>query len=82
MITDKASIPHNFTKLSKWVMLSGGSWVFNKKDRGSSDIYARFRLKSTVPVEDMVTRVSFNFSRMGGSKIYKRPTRPWRQKHQ
>ncbi len=50
MITDKASIPPNFTKLSKWVMLSGGSWVFNKKDRGSSDVYARFRLKATVPV--------------------------------
>jgi hypothetical protein len=72
MIMDKASIPPNFTKLSKWVMLSGGSWVFNKKDRGSSDIYARFRLKSTVPVEDMVTRVSFEFLRMGGSKIYKK----------
>ncbi len=73
MITDKASIPSNFTKLSKWVMLSGGSWVFNKKDKGNSDVYARFCLKSTVPVEDMVTRVSFEFSRMGGSKIYEKP---------
>ncbi len=72
MITDKASIPPNFTKLSKWVMLSGGSWVFNKKDRGSSNIYARFHLKSTVPVEDMITRVSFEFLHMGGSKIYKK----------
>jgi hypothetical protein len=72
MITDKASIPPNFTKLSKWVMLSGGSWVFNKKDRGSSNVYARFHLKSTVPVEDMVTQVSFKFLRMGSSKIYKK----------
>ncbi len=69
---DKASIPPNFTKLSKWVMLSGRSWVFNKKDRGSSNVYTRFRLKSTVPVEDMVTQVSFKFLRMGGSKIYKK----------
>ncbi len=72
MITDKASIPTNFTKLGKWVMLSGRSWVFNKKDKESSDIYARFHLKSTVPVEDMVMRISFKFSRMGGSKIYKK----------
>ena len=72
MITDKATIPNNFTKLGKWVMLSGGSWVFNKKDKGSNNVYARFRLKSTVPVEDMVTRISFEFSRMGGSKLYKK----------
>jgi hypothetical protein len=58
--------------LSRWVMLSGGSWVFNRKERGSNDIYARFRLKSRVPVEDMVTRISFEFSRMGGSKLYKK----------
>jgi hypothetical protein len=61
MILDKASILPNFTKLSKWVILSSGSWVFNMKDRGSSNVYARFRLKSTVPVENMVTRVSFEF---------------------
>ncbi len=72
MITDKATIPTNFTKLGKLVMLSGRSWVFNKKDKGSNDIYARFRLKSTVPAEDMVMRISFEFSRMGGSKIYKK----------
>ena len=53
-------------------MPSGGSWVFNKKDRGNNNVYARFRLKSTVPVEDMVTRISFEFLRMGGSKIYKK----------
>jgi hypothetical protein len=72
MITDKTSIPANFTKLSRWVMLSGGSWVFNKKDRGNNDIYARFCLKSRVPIEDMVTRILFEFSHMGGSKLYKK----------
>ncbi len=72
MITDKTNIPSNYMKLSKWVMLSGGSWVFNKKERGSNDIYARFCLRSRVPVEDMVTRISFEFSRMGGSKLYKK----------
>jgi hypothetical protein len=72
MIMDKASIPTNFTKLSRWVLLSGGSWVFNKKDRGNNDIYARFHLKSRVPVEDMVTRILFEFLRMGGSKLYKK----------
>jgi hypothetical protein len=69
MILDKASIPTSFMKLGKWVMLSGGSWVFNKKDKGNNDIYAIFCLKPTVPVEDMVTRISFEFLRMGGSKI-------------
>ncbi len=52
--------------------MSGGSWVFNKKDKGSNNVYARFRLKLTVPAEDMVTRISFEFSRMGGSKLYKK----------
>jgi hypothetical protein len=71
MITDKTNIPSNYMKLSKWIMQSGGSWIFNKKERGSNDIYARFRLRSQVPVEDMVTRISFEFLRMGGSKLYK-----------
>jgi hypothetical protein len=43
--------------------------MFNK---ANSNIYARFCLKSTVPVEDMVTWVSFEFSRLGGSKLYKK----------
>jgi hypothetical protein len=72
MITDKSSIPTNFAKLSRWVMLSGRSWVFNKKDRGNNNIYASFHLKSRVPVEDMVTRILFKFSRMGGSMLYKK----------
>ncbi len=50
-------------------MMSGGSWVFNK---ANSNIYACFCLKSTVPIEDMVTQVSFKFSRLGGSKLYKK----------
>jgi hypothetical protein len=54
MITDKANIPTNFTKLSRWLMLSGGSWVFNK---ANNDVYASFRIKSTVPINEMVTRV-------------------------
>jgi hypothetical protein len=58
MITDKANIPTNFTKLSRWLMLIGGSWVFNK---ANNDVYARFRIKSTVPVDEMVTWVSFKF---------------------
>jgi hypothetical protein len=48
-ITDKAKLPSNFTILCKWIMISGGSWVFNKKEKGSSNVYARFCLKSQVP---------------------------------
>ena len=33
-ITDRASLPDNFTKLGKWLMISGGSWVFDKKEKG------------------------------------------------
>ena len=69
MLLDKVDIPDNYTKLGKWLLLSGGSWVFNK---ANSDVYGRFRIKSTVPVEKMLTRVSFMFSRLGGSKLYKK----------
>ncbi len=58
MITDKANILTNFTKLSRWLMLSGGSWVFNK---ANNDVYACFHIKSTVPIDEMVTQVSFKF---------------------
>ena len=69
LITDKANIPNNFTKLGKWPMLSGGTWVFNK---ANSNAYGCFHIKSTVPVEDIVMQVLFKFSRLGGSKIYKK----------
>ncbi len=69
LITDKANIPSNFTKHGKWLMMSGGSWVFNK---ANNDVYACFCIKSTVPVNEMVLRVSFEFSHLGGSKLYKK----------
>jgi hypothetical protein len=53
-------------------MISGGSWVFNKKEKGSSDVYARFCLKSQVPTEDFINRVSFEFTHLGEGKIYKK----------
>jgi hypothetical protein len=43
-ISEKAKLPSNFTKLGKWIMISGGSWVSNRKEKGSSNVYARFRL--------------------------------------
>ncbi len=69
MITDKANIPNNFTKLSKRLMMSGGSWVSNK---ANNDVYACFRIKSTVRVNKMVMRVSFKFLWLGSSKLYKK----------
>jgi hypothetical protein len=45
-ISSKENIPTNFTKLGKHVMISSSSWVFNKKEKESNDVYARFRLKS------------------------------------
>jgi hypothetical protein len=40
----KADLLTNFTKLGKHIMISGSSWVFNKKDKGNNDVYACFRL--------------------------------------
>ncbi len=53
-IFNNAKIPSNFTILGKWMMISGGSWVFNKKEKGSSNVYARFCLKSQVTTEDII----------------------------
>ncbi len=61
-IKSKMDIPSNFTKLGKHIMISSSSWVFNKKDKGSNNVYGRFRLKSQIPTEDIITRVSFKFS--------------------
>jgi hypothetical protein len=65
------TIPSNFTKLGKHIMISGGSWVFNKKEKGSNNVYGRFRLKSQIPTEDIINCMSFEFSRVGG-KIFKK----------
>ncbi len=37
-IKTKADLPTNFTKLGKHIMIIGGSWVFNKKDKGNYDV--------------------------------------------
>ena len=68
----KTDIPSNFTKLGKHIMISGGSWVFNKKEKGSNDVYGKFQLKSQIPTEDMISRVSFEFSRVGGKNLFKK----------
>jgi hypothetical protein len=41
-ISNKADLPTNFTKLGKHMMISGGSWVFNKKEKGSNNVYTHF----------------------------------------
>ena len=53
-------------------MISGDSWVFNKKEKGSNDVYGRFRLKSQIITEDIINRVSFEFSRVGGKIIFRK----------
>jgi hypothetical protein len=53
-ITNQAKLPSNFTKLGKWIMISGGSWVFNKKEKGSSNVYGQFCLKSQVLTEEII----------------------------
>ncbi len=70
-IKTKADLPANFTKLGKHIMISSGSWVFNKKKKGNNDVYGCFRLKSQIPTEDIIHRVSFEFSWVGGKNIFK-----------
>ncbi len=55
-IKSKADLPMNFTKLRRHIMISSGSWVFNKKEKGSNDVYAWLRLKSQIPTEDIINR--------------------------
>jgi hypothetical protein len=71
-LKSKADIPSNFTKLGKHIMIGGGSWVFTKKEKGSNDVYRHFRLKSQIPTEDIINRVSLEFSRIGGKNIFKK----------
>jgi hypothetical protein len=54
-------------------MISGGSWVSNKKEKGNNNVCARFRLKSQVPTKDIINRILFEFICLGGSKINKKP---------
>jgi hypothetical protein len=66
-ITDRSNLPDNFTKLGKWLMISGGSWVFDRKEKGNGEVYARFCLKSKDMAEESINWVSFEFNRLGGS---------------
>jgi hypothetical protein len=53
-ISSKANLPMNVTKLGKHIMISGGSWVFNKKESKNNNLYAPFRLKSQIPTKDII----------------------------
>jgi hypothetical protein len=53
-------------------MISGGSWVFNKKEKGSNNVYTRFRSKSQVDTEKIINRISFEFSCLSGKNLYKK----------
>ena len=53
-IGSRADLPTNFTKLGQYIMISSGSWVFNKKEKGNNDVYERFRLKYQVDTKDIV----------------------------
>ncbi len=53
-IKDKSKLPFNFTRLGKWIMISGGSWVFSKKEKGSNNVYMRFRCKSQTPIKEII----------------------------
>jgi hypothetical protein len=54
-------------------MISGGSCVFSKKEKGKNDMYACFCQKSQVAAEDIINQLSFKFTCLGGLKINKNP---------
>ncbi len=41
----KADLLINFMKLGKHIMISGGSWVFNKKDKGKQQRLQLFQVE-------------------------------------
>jgi hypothetical protein len=71
-ITDRSNLPDNFIKLGKWLMISGGSWVFKKKEKGNGEVFARFHLKSQEMAKEIINRVSFKYMRLGGSQLGKK----------
>ena len=62
-------------------MISGGSWVFDKKVKGNGEVFARFRLKSQDMAKEIINRVSFEFNRLGAHGSAKRRCKQWRQRH-
>jgi hypothetical protein len=71
-VVDRSGLPDNFTKLGKWLMISRGSWVFEKKEKGNGKVFTRFRLKSQENANKIITWVSFEFNRLGGSRLGKK----------
>ena len=71
-ITDRSSLPDNFTKLGKRLMISGGSWVFDRKEKGNGEVYVCFCLKSQDMAKGIVNLVSFEFNCLGGSRLSKK----------
>ncbi len=71
-IVDRSGLPDNFTKLGKWLMISGGSWVFEKKEKGNGKVFSRFRLMSQEKADKIINRVSFEFNQLGGSWLSKK----------
>jgi hypothetical protein len=71
-ISNNSDLPSNFNQLGKYIMISGGSWVFNKKEKGGNDVNVRFRLKSQIPTEEIVNRLSFEFTQLSGNNLYKK----------
>jgi hypothetical protein len=71
-IVDRSGLPDNFTKLGKWLMISRGSGVFEKKEKGNGKVFARFCLKFQEKADKIINWVSFKFNRLGGSRLSKK----------
>jgi hypothetical protein len=71
-IMDRLGLPDNFTKLGKWLMISGGNWVFKKKEKGNGEVFAQFRLKSQEMAKEIINQVSFEFTRLGRLRLGKK----------
>ncbi len=46
--------------------------MFDKKDKGSGEVFARFRLKSQEMAKEIINWVSFEFTHLGGSRLSKK----------
>ncbi len=53
-------------------MISGGSLVFEKKEKGNGEVFVQFHLKSLEMAKEIINGVSFKFTCLGGSWLGKK----------
>ena len=73
-ISTCAALPDNFTRLGNYFHFGGGAYQFTKKEdelaegekaKPHKDVWAAVSVSSSIPTEDLIRRISFEFIRTG-----------------